>query len=139
VKEMTAGIVTAKVFRYNPRTDLYPSYRTYEVPTDERMMVLQVLKQIFEKQDSTLAFRYFCCSWKFCNSCMMMINSQANHACMTVVKPGDKITLEPLAGYPIIRDLVVDFGRTIHAPEGTFQIHKQISGVGAFVKKITEG
>ncbi|MCJ7760763.1 2Fe-2S iron-sulfur cluster-binding protein, partial [Candidatus Bathyarchaeota archaeon] len=110
---MSNGIVTAKIFRYNPKTDLYPSYKTYEVPVEERLVILQVLKQIFEKQDRTLAFRYYSCARKLCNGCMMMINGQAKHACMTVVKPGDKITLEPFAGYPIIRDLVVDFGRKL--------------------------
>jgi succinate dehydrogenase / fumarate reductase iron-sulfur subunit len=130
---MSNGTVTAKIFRYNPETDLYPSYKTYEVPIEERVMVLQVLKQIYEKQDRTLAFRYYSCAWKFCNGCMMMINGVAKHACMTVVKPGDKITLEPFVGYPIIRDLVVDLGRKVQTPDGTFQIHRK--GV---VKRITE-
>jgi succinate dehydrogenase / fumarate reductase iron-sulfur subunit len=135
---MTNGIVTVKVFRYNPKTDLYPRYKTYEVPIEEKMMVLQVLKQIFEKQDRTIAFRYFSCGFKLCNSCMMTINGQVKHACMFAVKPGDKITLEPLTGYPLIRDLVVDFGRRVQTPDGTFQLYKGISDGGAFVKKTSE-
>ncbi len=135
---MSKEIVTAKIFRYNPKADLYPRYQTYEVPIEERMMVLHVLKEIYENQDRTIAFRYFSCGHKFCNSCMMMINGQAKHACMAVVTAGDKITLEPLAGFPIIRDLVVDAGRKVQTPDAIFRIHKQISGGGAVVKKVQD-
>ena len=31
---MTNGIVTAKVYRYDPDEDLYPTYQTYEVPCE---------------------------------------------------------------------------------------------------------
>jgi succinate dehydrogenase/fumarate reductase iron-sulfur protein len=132
---MTDGVITAKVFRFNPDTDLYPTYQTYEVPAEERMMVLQVLKQIYEKQDRTLAFRYFSCGFKLCRSCMMTINGVPKHACMTVVKPGDSVTVEPFIGYPIIRDLVVDFERKVETPNGTFQI--QAKG-GPVIKKVAE-
>ena len=128
---MAKGIIKAKVFRYNPDKDLYPSYKTYDVPVEETLMVLQVLKQIYEEQDRTLAFKYFACGHKFCNSCMMMINGKAKHACMTIVKPGEEVVVEPLKNYPVIRDLVVDFGRTVRAPEGAFQILK-----GAVVRKL---
>jgi len=101
---MAKETIKAKVFRYNPDVDLYPSYRTYEVAADEKITVLQVLKEIFEKQDRSLAFKYFSCGFKFCNSCMMMVNGKAKHACLTLVGPGDEVTLEPLKNYPIIRD-----------------------------------
>ena len=121
---MTSGTVTAKVFRYDPDADIYPTYKTYEIPCEEKMMVLQILKEIYEKQDRTLAFRYYSCAFKLCNGCMMMINGQAKHACMTVVKPGDTFTVEPMTGYPIIRDLVVDFGKKVRTPDGTFNIYR---------------
>ena len=126
------GTVNVKVFRYNPEKDLYPSYRTYEVPVEEKKtLVLQVLKDIFEEQDRTLAFRYYSCGFKFCNSCMMTINGKPKHACLTMVEPGDEITVEPLKGYPIIRDLVVDFGRRVVTPEGAFLIRS-----GTDVKRV---
>ena len=129
---MTKGMVKAKVFRYNPDSDIYPIYKTYEVPIEEKMTVLQVLKQIFEEQDRTLAFRYYSCGFKFCNSCMMMINGKAKHACLTLVKPKDEIVLDPLKDYPVIRDLIVDFGRTVKGPDGTFQIFRK----GVFLRRL---
>ena len=126
------GTVKVKVFRYNPEKGQSPSYKTYDVPVEEKKtLVLQLLKDIFEDQDRTLAFRYYSCGFKFCNSCMMMINGQAKHACMTTVEPGDEITVEPLKGYPVIRDLVVDFGRRIVTPEGAFLVQ-----TGTTVKKV---
>ena len=130
---MTKRTVTTKVFRYNPDTDPYPSYKNYEVPIEEKTMVLQVLKSIYDDQDRTLAFRRFSCGYKFCNSCLMTINGKAANACRTIVEPGDEITVEPLGGYPIIRDLVVDFGRSIHTPDGAFKIQK-----GTFLRRISE-
>src|SRR4030065_2809899 len=99
---MSKGTVKVKIFRFNPDNDAYPSYKTYEVPIDEKMTVLHVLKHIFENQDQTLAFRYYSCGFKFCNSCMMMINGKPKHACLTMVNAGDQLLLEPLKDYPVI-------------------------------------
>jgi succinate dehydrogenase/fumarate reductase-like Fe-S protein len=41
----------------------------------------------------------------------MQINGKTARACETLVSPGDEVTLRPLPNRPIIRDLVVDFGR----------------------------
>lgn len=128
---MTEGIVKAKIFRYNPEVDSYPAYRTYNVPWPEKGNVLQLLKQIYQEMDRTLAFKYYACGFKFCNSCMMTINGTVAHGCFTIVSPGDEIVLEPMKGYPIIKDLVVDEGRRITTPEGTFEISK-----GAVIKEI---
>ncbi len=119
------GKVKAKIFRYNPNTDEMPTFKTYEVSWQERGNVLQLLKQIYEDQDGTLAFPYYACGFKFCNGCLMTINGIVTHGCMTLVDPGDEILLEPMKGYPIIRDLVVDHGRTFTSPEGyTYEISK---------------
>jgi succinate dehydrogenase/fumarate reductase-like Fe-S protein len=41
--------------------------------------------------------------------------------CSRVLQPGESILLEPMKGFPIIRDLVVDFGVNIKTPEGVFK------------------
>ena len=128
---MTEQTVKMKVFRYNPETDQFPTYQTYTVPVTERMVVLQVLKAIYEDLDQTLAFRYYSCGYKFCNSCLMIINGRPRHACMTIVKPGDELLVEPYSGYPIIRDLVVDFGRRVITPDGALLLQR-----GTSVKRV---
>jgi succinate dehydrogenase/fumarate reductase iron-sulfur protein len=110
---MRKGTVRVKMLRYDPDKDSLPSYKTYEVPCEEKTTVLQVLNSIYEDQDRTLAFRRYCCGYKFCHSCLMTINSESALACHTVVEPEDEITVEPSSDYPVIRDLVVDFGRAV--------------------------
>ena len=129
---MAEKIVKVKIFRYNPDVDLAPIYKTYEVPWTEAGNVLQLLKTIYETLDRTIAFRYFSCGLKFCNGCMMTINGRISHACFTVINPGDELILEPLKGHPIIRDLVVDFGRKLSTDEHTYDLSQ-----GAIVKEIT--
>lgn len=129
--KLSCDKVKAKIFRYDPDSDLYPAYKLYHVQWDEEGNVLQLLKKIYEDYDKTLAFRYYACGFKFCNGCMMMINGKPSHACLTLVKPGDEITVEPMPGYPIIKDLVVDFGQKISTPEGVYEIRK-----GAIIKKL---
>ena len=128
---MAKGTVTAKIFRYNPETDLAPTFQTYVVPWEETGNVMQLLKQIYKTMDNTLAFNYYACGYRFCNNCMMTINGLPTQACFRKVKPGDELLLEPMKGHPIIRDLAVDFGRKISTPEGTYRISK-----GVILKKI---
>lgn len=131
---MSNQVVTAKVFRFDPDKDLYPTYKTYTVPCTEKMQVLQVLSDIYENQDRTLAFRNFSCGHKMCRNCMMMVNGAAKFGCMTIVNPGDSVTVEPLAGYPVIRDLAIDFERKVQTADGTFNIQ---SKGGPVIKKAT--
>jgi hypothetical protein len=49
------------------------------------------------------------------------------------VKLGDVVIVEPVTGYQIIGDLVVDFGRKVQTPEGAFNIYR-----GSMLKKIFE-
>ena len=124
---MAKQTVRVKTFRYDPDKNLFPTYKIYEAPVAEKTTLLQVLNSIYEDQDRTLAFRRFCCGYKFCNSCMMTINGKAALACHTMIAPGDEITVEPLKDHPVVRDLVVDFGRTISTPESTFCIQSGVS------------
>jgi succinate dehydrogenase/fumarate reductase iron-sulfur protein len=115
---MRKGTVRVKILRLDPEKDSLPSYKTYEMSIEEKTTVLQVLNSIYEDQDRTLAFRRYCCGYKFCNSCMMTINNKAALACHTFVEPEEEITVAPLSDYPVIRDLVVDFGSAISRGRG---------------------
>lgn len=126
-----AATVSVKIFRYNPETDVGPRYQTYVVPWEETGNVMQLLKQIYKTLDNTLAFSYYACGYRFCNNCMMTINGSATQACFRKVSPGEELLLEPMKGYPVIRDIAVDFGKKIITPEGTFRITR-----GTVIKKI---
>ena len=51
----------------------------------------------------------------------MMVDGKGQRTCSRVLHPGESILLEPMRGYPVIKDLVVDFGINITTPEGVFK------------------
>ena len=99
--------ITTIVFRYDPERDEKPYYDEYRVKAEEEMPVLTLLNRIHNEIDPTLSFRSFCCGLQMCRSCLMKINDKKRLACLTLVKPGEKVTIEP-ASYPEghIKDLV---------------------------------
>lgn len=115
-----------KVFRYNPDTDAAPHYQTYSVEMKENLTVLFILKRIYAEQDSTLAFRENLCFKGGCTQCMMTIDGKVQKACSALVKPGDKVLVEPVFKYAVVRDLVTDFGTTATTKEGSFTMSKGV-------------
>jgi succinate dehydrogenase/fumarate reductase-like Fe-S protein len=99
--------ITAIVFRYDPERDEKPYYDEYRVEAEEGISVLILLNRIHNEIDPTLSFRSFCCGLQMCRSCLLKINHKKRFACMTPVKPGEKVTIEP-ALYPDghVKDLV---------------------------------
>jgi len=100
------------LYRYNPETDAAPYMQEFQVDTQGRdLMVLDVL-HLAKEQDNGLAFRRSCREG-VCGSDGMNMNGKNGLACITplseVIK-GNKLTLRPLPGLPVIRDLVVDMG-----------------------------
>ena len=105
-KTQTAKI---KILRYTPGKDQKPHYQDYTLSfAAEKINMLQALNMIFETQDSTLAFRQYCCGHQLCNSCLMVINGKPAYACKTLVTDGMEFNVAPLWNKPVIRDLVVN-------------------------------
>ena len=113
--------VSLKIFRYDPINDQAPYYRSYQVPWREGLILLNAIKYVRDQLDETLAFRDYCCGCSWCLSCTMMVNGKGMRTCSRVLNPGESILVEPMRGFPIIKDLAVDFGLTITTPEGVFK------------------
>jgi succinate dehydrogenase / fumarate reductase iron-sulfur subunit len=100
--------VTLRILRYNPETDKRPHYETYKVEAEPNDQVLDLLNQVKWYQDGTLAYRRSC-AHGICGSDAMRINGANRLACKVLVKDlGRKITVEPLMGMPVEKDLIVD-------------------------------
>lgn len=100
--------VTIKIFRYNPETDKKASYKTYKLDAIEMDRVLDLLEKVKGYQDGTLSFRRSC-AHGICGSDAMRINGMNRLACKTLVRDvGTKITVEPILGLSVIKDLIVD-------------------------------
>jgi len=100
--------VTLKVFRYNPEKDKRGRYETYNLDVEETERILDLLELVKGHYDGTLSFRRSC-AHGVCGSDAMRINGHNMLACKTLVRDtGDKITVEPLLGLKIMKDLIVD-------------------------------
>ena len=107
-----------KVYRFDPLRDTKPFYQDYEIPFSASMSLLMALEYIYEKMDETLAFRRYCCGTSRCSSCLMEANGRKVRACSTLVERGKPTVVEPLKGYQVIKDLVVDFGAKEEEEDG---------------------
>ena len=104
---MTGKTLEIEVLRYRPEIDSEPVFQTYSVPYSDDWVVLDSLNYIKDEIDRTLSFRSSC-QMAVCGSCGMMINGEPSLSCHTFLRdfyPG-KIRVEPLANFPIERDLV---------------------------------
>lgn len=94
--------------RYDPDTDRKPYWQEFEVELFEADRVLDALHEIKWHQDGTLTFRRSC-AHGVCGSDAMVINGVNGLACGQLIeRVGTSVTLEPIRGLEVIRDLVVD-------------------------------
>jgi len=100
---------TLEVYRYRPEEEEEPTFQSYEVPFRKEWMVLDALNYIKARLDGTLSYRW-ACRMGVCGSCGMMVNGRPVLTCATYLEsllPGP-VRIEPLKGFPVIRDLVGD-------------------------------
>ena len=97
-----------RIKRFDPTTDAKPSFKEYDVELEPTDRVLDGLNKIKWEQDGTLTYRRSC-AHGVCGSDAMRINGRNRLACTLLVRDaGSKLTVEPLLGMTVIKDLVVD-------------------------------
>jgi succinate dehydrogenase / fumarate reductase iron-sulfur subunit len=101
--------VTLRVFRFNPEKDKKPHYEKYQLEAEPTDRVLDLLEYIKGYIDGTLSFRRSC-AHGVCGSDAMRINGANRLACKVLVHDlkTTKITIEPLLGLRVIKDMIVD-------------------------------
>ncbi len=100
---------TFVVTRFDPDRDEEPRTDRYEVPVQPDWKVLDALNYIKDEIDSTLAHRWSC-RMAVCGSCGMQVDGKPKLTCKdSLANYGDTVTVEPLANFPVVRDLVVEF------------------------------
>ncbi len=113
--------VTLIIRRFDPEVDTEPRWQDFDVeilPTDR---VLDALHKIKWEVDGTLTFRRSC-AHGVCGSDAMRINGRNRLACKALLKdlnPDKPITVEPIKGLPVEKDLVVDM-------EPFFQSYREV-------------
>jgi succinate dehydrogenase / fumarate reductase iron-sulfur subunit len=96
------------IYRFNPETDSKPYMKDYELEDDSGAIMLLDALLLLKRQDDSLSFRRSC-GEGICGSDAMNINGRNGLACITPIDElSQPITLRPVPGLPVIRDLVVD-------------------------------
>lgn len=100
--------VELRIQRFDPETDQAPHWQSFTVPVEPMDRVLDVLTRAKERFDGSITFRRSC-AHGVCGSDALMINGRNRLACkLRVEQLGRTITVAPLPGLPVVKDLVVD-------------------------------
>ena len=100
--------VTVKIHRFNPEADAAPHWESYAVEAEPTDRVLDALLDVKAKHDGSFTVRKSC-AHGVCGSDAMRINGRNRLACKVLVKDvAPVITIEPMKGFRVIKDMVVD-------------------------------
>lgn len=105
---MAERTITLEVFRYRPEKEKEPIFQSFTVPFRDDWVVLDALNYLKDQVDGSISFRWSC-RMGVCGSCGMMVNGTPRLSCSAFLKeyyPGP-VRVEPLANFPVERDLVV--------------------------------
>ena len=100
--------VHLKIKRFNPEADAKPYWAEYDVEVEPTDRVLDALHLVKWYQDGSFNMRRSC-AHGVCGSDAMRINGQNRLACKVLIQDvGAHITVEPLLGMKVLKDLIVD-------------------------------
>jgi succinate dehydrogenase/fumarate reductase-like Fe-S protein len=85
-----------------------PHYEEFAVPFDDGATVLDALIRIQARHDPSLAIRYSCVNANVCKECAIAIDGRVAYACTTRLRADTVVTLDPLPGKKVLRDLVAE-------------------------------
>ncbi len=101
---------TFRIRRFNPENSAEAVWEDFQLEIDPKERVLDGLHKIKWELDGSLTFRRSC-AHGICGSDAMRINGKNRLACKTLIKdinPQKPITVEPIKGLTVLKDLVVD-------------------------------
>jgi len=102
------------IYRFNPETDTDASMQAFELAEVKPGMMLLDALLTLKQQDESLSFRHSC-GEGVCGSDGLNINGRNGLSCITPLAGlTEPVTIRPLPGMPVIRDLVVDLSQFFH-------------------------
>jgi fumarate reductase iron-sulfur subunit len=105
---------TIVITRFDPDKDEAPRKQEYSVPCEDNWKVLDAVNFIKDEIDASVSYRWSC-RMAVCGSCGMMVNGEPKLTCKTSLKEyGERVDIEPLANFPVVRDLVVELDGFMH-------------------------
>ncbi|MGO4454330.1 succinate dehydrogenase iron-sulfur subunit [Arthrobacter sp. RAF14] len=119
--EIPSFDITLRVRRYNPEVSEEAYWDDFTLTMYGTDRVLDALHKVKWDHDGSLSFRRSC-AHGVCGSDAMRINGRNRLACKTLLKDLDTskpITVEPIKGLPVEKDLIVDM-------EPFFQSYREV-------------
>src|SRR5712692_9941397 len=106
---MKERIARLRVRRGTGDAARYPAhYDGFAVPFEDGATVLDALIWIRAHRDPSLAIRYSCINGNVCKECTIAIDGAVDYACTTRLRADGVVTLDPLPGKIVLRDLVTE-------------------------------
>jgi succinate dehydrogenase / fumarate reductase iron-sulfur subunit len=100
--------VHLKIRRFDPDKDHKAYWQEFDVEVDPMDRILDALNAVKWYQDGSLTYRRSC-AHGVCGSDAMVINGRNRLACKELVRDyGSRVQIEPMRGFNVIKDLVVD-------------------------------
>ncbi len=100
--------LTLKIRRFNPQVSEDAWWDEFTIQVDPYERLVEALHQVKWHHDGTLTFRRSC-AHGICGSDAMVINGRNALACKILVKDvAPKVTIEPIRGLAVLKDLIVD-------------------------------
>jgi len=100
--------VRLKIRRYDPDRDARAYWQEFDVEVDPMDRILDALNSVKWYQDGSLTYRRSC-AHGVCGSDAMVVNGRNRLACKELIRDvGKRLQIEPLRGFSVIKDLVVD-------------------------------
>jgi succinate dehydrogenase/fumarate reductase-like Fe-S protein len=100
---MGEDLGTVRIYRYNPSVDTEPRFEVFEGVPFEGRTVMDVLRDLYETRDRSLAFRCSCRAG-LCTACRMRVNGRSVMACMRMAEK--EMLIEPPGTGEVIKDLM---------------------------------
>ncbi len=103
-------MLNVKVYRYDPELNVEEKYDNFQIniPTDEKWTVMQILDEIFQNFDPTIAYyKHSACYHGKCQRCTVRLDQKVVLSCQTFVPNDGEIQLDPVSKKKLVRDLVI--------------------------------
>jgi succinate dehydrogenase / fumarate reductase iron-sulfur subunit len=97
-----------RIRRFNPQVSGDSWWDEFTIEVDSHERLVEALHQVKWYHDGTLTFRRSC-AHGICGSDAMLINGRNALACKILVEDvAPRVTIEPIRGLPVLKDLIVD-------------------------------
>ncbi len=107
------GTIIVSILREDSSGGQSSHREVFKVMSDREMTVLEILHEIHDRLDASLAYRRYRCGRRLCGSCEVKLDGRIVRGCAALLLPGKSYKIDPARAGSVIRDLVCDFDKRV--------------------------